>query len=361
MNLVILTSLEASCRDAGLRHLQKHHAEAIVICYDYLEGHRILRHVGGTAAAERAESTLEHGCLGCATKFEILPTVLRLAPRDTERTVLLALPPTWHSNTVLDIMIPHLASAGHQVSSVALAFDPASLEDQMWDRHTLWESGFNAIEEDARTPGEFLHFEASLVDTLIPVEGLSASLLGEQAVELSQGSPQYLRGVELSGQMAPHATLCAHDGGMGTYQVQASKHRATPGYVPNQSSLSKPIYAPKPISLSFDRPFHAQRFREALPELAQSCTYLRGRLWVASAPGHQIALSGAGPRVWLESAGRWESRTAQTLIVAVGSEHQHDELNELLASCQLSDAELLGSVAPGNDFFSDIAEEGGER
>ncbi|MEV7660831.1 GTP-binding protein [Paenarthrobacter sp. NPDC089316] len=59
------------------------------------------------------------------------------------------------------------------------------------------------------------------------------------------------------------------------------------------------------------RPLHPGRFRDALPHLASGTHWMRGRLWIASAPKTRIAVQGIGPRVWLESTGTWLADSAE--------------------------------------------------
>ena len=58
-------------------------------------------------------------------------------------------------------------------------------------------------------------------------------------------------------------------------------------------------------------------------------------------PEQKIVLGGAGPRVWLESAGPWGSETATTHIALTGDENVPGEFVELLRDCELTDEEML--------------------
>ncbi len=135
MKLIFVSSLEVHCRDAAVQRLLSEYPQALVISHDLLEGNRVLRRVeGNTNASERAESVLEHGCVGCAVRFEILPTLLRLLPQNEDAVIIQSLPATWHSDQVLDIVSTELEGRGVAIDQVALALDPAAVEDQFWDR-----------------------------------------------------------------------------------------------------------------------------------------------------------------------------------------------------------------------------------
>lgn len=349
MNLIVLSALDTSSRDTGLEHLRRHHRDAIFLRYDFVDGNRLVRHVFGSATAERAEAVLEHPCIGCATKFEILPTIRRLAPQDSETTMVLGLPSTWHSASVLQMLETQLEPLDLQISSIALALDPAELENQMWDRHTLWESGFNAMEHDARTAGEFFFTELMQADTLIPVEGLEAQLLEDAAGPRRAGGIRYEAGLGLARQMAPHAQICVHEGELGSFHPAAARQRTSAGHLPRT-----PLDASSaPIRLHAERPLHPERFRQALPSLAESCTCIRGVLWVASALSERVAIGGAGPRIWMENTGAWHSHIAVSELLLYGSEHEASQIETVFEQCQVTEEELKG-------LFNSANHEGGE-
>ncbi|MGX1591643.1 GTP-binding protein [Glutamicibacter sp. NPDC055491] len=349
MNLIVLSALDTSSRDSGLSHLGHHHPDAVILRYDFVDGNRLVRHVSGSAAAEHAETVLGHPCIGCATKFEILPTIQRLAPEDSEAAMILALPATWPSGTVLDMLGTKLEPLEIRISSIVLSLDPAELENQMWDRHTLWESGFNAMERDARTSGEFFFTELMQADTLIPVEGLETQLLESATGPRRAGGPDFEAGLELARQMAPHAHICVHEEGLGSFHPGAARQRTSAGHLPQTATNARTM----PIRLHAERPLHPERFRQALPSLAESCTCIRGILWVASALSERVAIGGAGPRIWMENTGAWNSKIAVSELLLYGSEHEASQIETVFNQCQVTEEEL-------KDLFSSAHHEGGE-
>ncbi|WP_347038081.1 GTP-binding protein [Glutamicibacter halophytocola] len=102
-----------------------------------------------------------------------------------------------------------------------------------------------------------------------------------------------------------------------------------------------------------ERPLHPRRFREALSELAASCTCLRGRLWVASALSERVAIGGAGPRIWMENTGSWSTEIAASELMLYGSEHEAGQIAKIFENCQVTEDELQDLLttapAPGNN------------
>lgn len=351
MKVIVLSSLDTSCRDAGLKHLLGHHPQAVVLSYDFVEGNRLVRTVSGNASAEYGEAVLEHPCIGCAVKYEIFPAIQRLAPRHADATMLLGLPATWHSGSVLETLAEKLELAGISVGSNVLSLDPVELEDQMWDRHTLWESGFSSMQQDQRTPGEYFFTELMQADTLIPVEGMQTQLLEAPGSPRRDGGKDFIAGLELAQHLAPHAALCRHGSELGSFSYEAVQWRTRAGHVPMARHLSPSGRAP--LHLHAERPLHPQRFREALSELAASCTCLRGRLWVASALSERVAIGGAGPRIWMENTGSWSTEIAASELMLYGSEHEAGQIAKVFENCQVTEDELQDLLttapAPGNN------------
>lgn len=341
MNVIVLSALDTSCRDAGLEHLRRHYPEAIILSYDFIEGNRLVRTVAGNAAAEHGEAVLEHPCIGCAVKYEIFPAIERLAPQDNEATMLLGLPATWHSGSVLETLAQKLATVDISINSIALSLDPTELEDHMWDKHSLWESGFSSMERDQRTAGEFFFTELMQADTVLPVEGMHTRLLESPKGPRRIGGEDFDTGLGVVQQMAPHATICSHDSQVGSFNPGAAQQRTSAGHIPDISEASSPTKH-APIHLIAERPLHPERFREALPALAATCTCIRGRLWVASALSERVAIGSAGPRLWMENTGSWSTEIATSELLLYGSEHEANEITNLFHQCQVTEEELQG-------------------
>ncbi len=253
------------------------------------------------------------------------------------------------------------------IDNAVLALDPADLEDRIWDRHTLFESGFTSMPQDERTSGEFLIGEFGQVDTVMVHPGLGAVLTGD----LREGSVQWLTGMELLGELAPHAARVGEADAFrpGCFDDAEAAARNRPGVV--RVPVSETPGPFRTVLHKAGRPLHPGRFRDALPQLAVGTHWLRGRLWIASAPKTRIAVQGIGPRVWLESTGKWLADSAEsgtgsarpgtagadvdsfldwhpshgdrgTVLAITGRSEDIDpqEISDLLEGCQLTEAEM---------------------
>jgi hypothetical protein len=166
MRLTVLSSLDALCRQQACESLAEAFPAAVVMVHDLLDdgvvARRIFRH---GVPVQRRDSMLEHPCSSCAIRLNIVPALERLLAEETEH-VILALPPAVPASMVIHALGRHLDQPP-TVDSVVLACAPGSVEDQIWDGQTLLEAGCTVLEQDDRTPGEFLIGELAFNDTVL--------------------------------------------------------------------------------------------------------------------------------------------------------------------------------------------------
>lgn len=362
MHLTVISSLDALCRQQACEAMAAANSRAVVVLHDLLENGIVIRRVfSREGLLDRAETQLEHGCLSCTVRLDLVPTIEALLERGEEK-VIIGLPPAVSSETAIRALHRGL-SRPVTVDSAVLACAPDSLEDHIWDRHTLFESGFTSVPEDLRTPGEFLVGELSFNDTVLLAEP-----------DLVPVDPAMRRrGVQLIRELAPHADVVVDPQEIrpGLHDFQDALGRTVPG------SVRVPAIESSPFTTTVHkaaRPLHPERFRHALASLAEGCCWLRGRLWVAAAPGCRIAIQGIGPRVWLENTGPWladqdpdaadpwdyvdahldwhpQHGDRCSVIAATGEGIDPREIAELIAGCELTDAEMEAGFAGLTDPF----------
>jgi G3E family GTPase len=364
MHLTVVSSLDALCRQQACQAMAAAHPTAVLVLHDLLENGMVIRRIfSRSGLIEREETLLEHGCLSCTVRLDLVPTIERLLSRG-ENHIIIGLPPAVSSSTAVEALQRGL-SRPFTVDSAVLACAPDALEDHIWDPHTLFESGFTPVPEDQRTPGEFLIGELSFNDTVLLAEPdlVPVDLDGR------------VRGVHLIRELAPHADVTenADDIRPGRHDYADAVGRTVPGSVRIPAAASASPFIT--VTQRVQRPLHPQRFRHALATLAEGCCWLRGRLWIAAAPGCRIAIQGIGPRVWLENTGPWladhtthpaadrlddtdahldwhpEYGDRGTVLAATGEDIDPAEIAQLLAGCELTDVEMNAGFAGLNDPF----------
>lgn len=351
MHITLVSSLDALCRAPALDHLSSGRVDTAVVIHDLLENGTVVRQVFHDGRLlERHENLLEHGCLSCTVRLDVAPTVERLLADGYEH-IIMGLPPTMAASMAVHGITQGVKSL-FKIAAVVLACDPSSLEDQMWDRHTLFGSGYTAARKEERTAGEFLLEELSFSDTVFLAGPFPSSAGNHRG-----------RSLLLLRELAPHSTLIEAGSTRSPARHDAAEARArsVPGTVRIPAADTSTVYTT--VLHRVRRPLHPGRFRQALPQLAEGCVWLRGRLWMASAPTCRIAIQGIGPRVLLENTGPWaadlpdaasshpagstdaildwdpESGDRATVIAVTGEEIRPEELRELLDGCALTPAE----------------------
>lgn len=363
MNVTVVSSLDAFCRQQACAALAADSPGALVVFHDLLEDGLVIRRIFSEGRRlEREETTLEHGCLSCTVRLDVVPTVGRLLEQGSR--IILGLPPAVASATAVHALLKGLG-ASVTIDSAVLACAPDAVEDQIWDHHTLFESGFTPVPDEDRTPGEFLLGELSFSDTVLLAD--PALVPVDPAVRA--------RGVQLIKELAPHAAVTESAGNVrpARHNLAEATARSAPGSVRIPAESCSPFTT---VVQRIQRPLHPERFRHALASLAEGCCWLRGRLWVASAPGCRIAIQGIGPRVWLENTGPWQADRKSlpfmstvtgpdsvldwhpdfgdrgTVLAITGDDVDPAEIAALLAACELSDAEMTSGAASFPDPFA---------
>lgn len=358
MRLTLVSSLDSLCRQQACDLLASSSPEAVVMFHDLLEDGVLVRRVFRPEAdPERHERTLEHPCPSCAVRLEILPSV-RQAQVEGVGHLILALPEALPAAGVLQALI-NGSCQGLTLQAVVLACAPSAVEDQIWDHHTLYESGYLALPHDPRTPGEFLMEELALIGTV---------LLADPDV-VPVDSTTRSRGLQLLRELAPHAHLTTR-----AAEVRRGANRTGGSRAPGDRGAAGSPFST--VRHRLHRPLHPERFHRVLKSLAPGCCRLRGQLWMAPAPECRFLLKGAGPRVWLENAGPWpplrgdallspsvlleqvdedaprgELGQPGTVVEAIGEGLDAAEFARMLTHAQLTEAEMHSGITNLADPF----------
>lgn len=336
MHLIILTSLDVLSRNTAASLVADEFPHVPVVLHDLLDGGVVMRRIhSDDQLIERESTVLEHGCLSCTVRFDLAPALLRLAAAGETRAIV-GLPPGTTAENAID-GLRAVAPGVFTVDTVALAARPEDVEDQLWDHHTLFGSGYTAVPEDSRTPGEFLMGELLFADTILTT---SSELIPDDAA-LSA------RGLQLLRELAPHARLVPSDGldaaTLGSHSSEQARNRNLPGAVLTPTLSSQPF---RTVEHRVSRPLHPERFQTALGAISVGCCFVRGSAWIAGMLDLRVAVHGVGPRISLGDGGAWGAEPPQdelcrgTHLALTGDDLDDDDIAGLLDACALTDEEL---------------------
>jgi G3E family GTPase len=314
-----------------------------------------------TEVLEHETVRVEHGCVACTLREDVVPTLARLAAGRPGRDLLLVLPHTIEPESVATACGP-LTEV--RFDSYVTVVDTDRFLDDLTSGDDLRHRGLHAADDDHRTVADVVVHQVEFSDTLIlwsrrtsdpdAVDRLGALVhrLAPWAVQVPTGTTHSL---DISGLSALVRGVRRHDPERPGMLGLALEGRAVGVHEPSAS-----------VVFRSRRPFHPQRLHDALDELTTDTVRGRGQLWIASQPDLVIAFESAGGGVsfgslgnWLDAlpAARWTEAGDQrrfaadlswhpyygdrgTVLALIGLDLDDTALISLLSSCLPTDEEV---------------------
>ena len=284
---------------------------------------------------------LEHACLGCALREDVLPTVAAIAASGRWEHALLALPVAAEPAAAV-----HALEGGEvdgrdvadlvRVHGVLAVVDPAALEAGLFGDDLLVERGLALTEDDSRALGEALAHQLEEADAVVltaaPDERADALLR-----HLHRAEPELLRlhedGAAL---LRPRRTGSVADG---RGDVRAAR--------PTGAADAAGIWT---VELSSPLPFHPGRLLERLEELGGGRLRGRGAFWLPARPDAACAWDGAGGQLSIGDVGPWEPGERRTHLVVTGTaEEDPGRVRAVFAELLATPDEAAELAASGAD------------
>ncbi|WP_328471465.1 GTP-binding protein [Actinoplanes sp. NBC_00393] len=329
-----------------------------------------------TAVLGQADVELQHGCVSCTLREDVLPTLVRLARTRPGSDLLLVLPSTVEPEAVASACAPVLDAL--RFDSYVTVVDADRFLDDLASTDDLRHRDLHAAEDDHRAVAEVVAHQVEFCDTVI--------LWNRPDTDQHESH----RLATLVHRLAPWAVQ-VHVGPSPTLDCTAlhANVRRTGRHDPERPGMlglaleGRPIAVHDPdadgvasILFRTRRPFHPQRLHDALEQLTEHALRGRGQFWLASQPDAVLAFECAGGGVSLGTLGYWlaalpverwtetsdQRRLAadldwdpyygdrQTTLALIGLHLDHTWITGLLDACLLSDDEL----ADGSDAWRQL-------
>lgn len=314
ISLLVVSAVDRVARECGVMSLLMGLPGAVLVRHELTadddggEGGVIRRIVSDDSGIVEDETAhLDHACLSCTARQDIVPTLRRLAEDGRWQSVVLA-PPlaaapepiVWQ---IVDA-IEHDALPVHLASVLSIVDEERIVEDAFGD-DLVAERGLGLGDRDARSVAEALADQmdySDLVCTLDPPDGVHASAMQHLV------SPT--RHVTMLSAVNPEALL------RGKHDLRAAKRRLDPVRTPAvEAEDGDGFWSCELVS---DRPFHPERLMNDLELLGGGAVRVRGCFQIPTRPSMVCALHAAGSQVALGSAGLWGHRRPQTRLVIQG-------------------------------------------
>ncbi|WP_061962340.1 CobW family GTP-binding protein [Demequina flava] len=341
----ILSTMDPVIRASVSFSLALERADTVVIHHD-LVGDEIRRVVSDASGVVETDATeLEHACLSCAVREDLIPTLERLRARGRWTRALVALPVTAESAPVTRAL--NTASrrggelAGTRLGAVICAVDATTIADDAFNSDFLDDRGLSLVEDDGRVVAEAVAPMLAHADLVAivgdgPVSGEAVATVG------------HLRGRGSSVVAGPAETLdgdaiMAHEHRCHRAMGRVDPLRLERHVEPDSNGVWS-------IDLVSTKPFHPDRLREHLVELGSHDARTRGHFRVPTRPGEPCAWEGAGRQVSVGSLGSWGRNRRATRLVVTGRGPERESIARAFDACLLRDDERHLNWANGDDL-----------
>lgn len=344
--VITLASIDPLLRGAAAGALLCDLPGSTVLQYDLVPldddgGARLHRTVFDTSGVQDTTHVdLDHGCIACAVRADMLPTLELLAAAGAA-SVVLSLPPAAEPLAVVRGLTDPEAPAARtlRAAAVVAVVDGATLVHDLMGDETLAERGLRHRADDSRALGEVLAHQVEYADVVLTPGGLDARA----------------------------ARLVAHLADPATGIATATVHRAP---VHDLLAVHRPADDPRgdparcrpsgradgdgvwTVDLVSHRPLHPRRLLDLVEQLGAGPLRARGHFWVPGRPHLCCAWDGAGGQLGIGAVGPWRGPRG-TRIVITGCAQDDDPpggpapelMREVFGRMLLDDAELARDQA----------------
>lgn len=301
---------------------------------------------------------VEHACLTCALRYEIVPTMVRLAQEAGSRwsSAVLDLP---ESVEVLPVvralrqMVVGGRPAGRYVDvrSVLAAVEGDTLIDDVFGDDLVRERG--GPEYDDRAVGGVICDQVEYADVVLATDealpSAAASLLGELC------RPGTLVTAE-PGELAADRLLAARDHDAADAAVQLTG-RVPAGERPRGEVVDVSRCPDGELwTLAVDtwRPFHPQRLMDRIEDVGGHGVRSRGCFWLPTRPLALNAWDGAGGALAIGTSGLWQELEPRTRILITGRGDGRDDVARAVQEVLMTEAELAQGLARWDGVADDF-------
>jgi G3E family GTPase len=282
-----------------------------------------------SGVVERTEIDLEHACVSCAIREDVVPTLERLGAEGRWETIVAQLPVTAEAVQVCRVIgwapsnVPHIRISA---SVVALSADQV-LDDLLGD-DLVNERDLPVRADDSRGVAEVACAMVEYADVVAVGDDLDRD---EREILVALARP----GVPV---VESFSRVDAAQLGGGVHH-----HRRSEAWVSEVRRYELPQHELADawvLDVESGRPFHPERLNDTIAVLGGGPRRSRGCFWLPSRPGQICVWDGAGGQLSVGTTETWGAQTPLTRITVVGLDDGRDELERAFASCVLTDAEM---------------------
>jgi G3E family GTPase len=341
--LVVVTGVDPNAIDGAMVSLSWDLPRAVAVRHRIDPVTQVLTRIvsDATGVLEREDIALEHACVGCALREDILPTLERLARAEDWSTIVSCLPTGTEAEQLGNVLARDTRLARHlRLSSIVTAVGAQRLVEDLLGDDLLYERGLHTNPDDERGVGEVACAQIEFADVVILADDpgaqgrdLVAALARPDAL-LAIGADQ-LDGNALTDRRHQHKHTTAWSSPMLRVEVPdlGDSHAWR-------------------LNLSSPRPFHPTRLLDQIERLGGGRHRSRGCFWLPTRPGMVQEWGGAGGQLSIGSHGTWGRHTPVTRLLFTGLGTAPTELTRAFEDLLVTPDEAL------NDRYWSVAEDG---
>jgi G3E family GTPase len=330
--LVVVTGVDPVAMDATLMSLSWDLPRAVSVRHR-IDPHsqvltRTVSDAGGVLEQEHIQ--LEHACVSCALREDILPTLERLARDDRWSTIVAGLPTATEADQLAHLLSTDSRLARYiKLSSVLAAVGASDVVRDLLSDDPLHQRGVHTNPDDDRSLGEVACAQIEFADLVV----LDADP-GAQATDLVRALARPDVPVVTGADQLDAVAITARRHQRALTNAWCSPELATeiPGLDSDHAWR---------LDLCSPRPFHPDRLLDQIERLGTGQHRSRGAFWVPTRPGDLLEWSGAGGQLSIGSYSPWGRRTPVTRLIFTGLGTSPSELADAFEDILLTPAEAL--------------------
>lgn len=307
--VVVVTGVAPTAMDSALVSLSWDAPGAVVVRHRIDPHSQILTRTvsDATGVVEQEHIPLEHACVTCALREDIVPTLQRVGRDGRWSSIVAGLPTATEATQLTHILTRDSKLARYlKLSSVVNALGSAHLVEDLLSDDLLRERELHTNPDDDRGVGEVACAQIELADLV-----------------MFDGDPG-ADGTDLVRALArPDAQLVTGADQLDGTEITSQRHQrslTTAWYSPELEADVPPLGTSRAwrLTLSSPRPFHPDRLLDQIERLGTGRHRSRGCFWLPTRPGALLEWSGAGGQLSIGSYGSWGRRTPLTRLVFTG-------------------------------------------
>lgn len=307
--LLVVTGLDPVAMDSTLMSLAWDLPRAVSVRHRIDPHSQVLtRTVSDTSGLlEQEQIQLQHACVGCALREDIMPTLERLARDGRWSAIVSGLPTATEAGQLAHILATDSRLARHlKLSAVLAAVGTGDIVRDLLSDDLLRDRDLHTNPDDDRGVGEVACAQVEYADLVV----LDADP-GTEATELVRTLARPGVPLVAGADQLDAAALTPQ-----RHQSSVNSRWCSPAFEIDLPALdSRHSWR---LDLSSPRPFHPDRLMDHIERLGTGAHRSRGSFWVPTRPGELLEWSGAGGRLSIGSYGTWGSRTPATRLIFTG-------------------------------------------